>query len=427
MTLQRFGTTAYGNGDVVHVPFVRAGRWVFGTGLRATRADGRPDPAVLRTDRPLGVAPQAEREASAIFARMRDGLATAGSALSQVVRLDQYYPDARNVDPYHVARKRALAGQVAPSTSVIVQDLLNPGISMDVQVLAPTLDSGYAVAALGQDRLNVPATSGYAPCVRAGDLVFVAGQLARDASGGIAPEATVPPGQLWNGTRIKLETDYLVHERLVPALSAAGSALDLVLKAQVYLTHAEDFPAFWQAWSRAFDGKVPPTTVVPVRHPAFGTSAATIEVNLIAAHADARARIRDIDCSVELPGHGMLPARSFDGILFVAGLMGIDDGGLCTAADIKSDAPYYCDSIHAQMTDILAKARTIFAAAGSGLAQVTRALYFLPDLAAFRSVHTAWDPALRAAGLPFTAVGTGAGPLAPGAALVVDLWGHVPD
>lgn len=147
----------------------------------------------------------------------------------------------------------------------------------------------------------------------------------------------------------------------------------------------------------------------------------------IAAHADARARIRDIECPVELPGNDMLPARSFDGILFVAGLMGIDGGGLCPAAATASDAPYYHDSVHAQMTDILVKARTIFAAAGSDLTQVTRVLYFLPDLAAFRSVHTAWDPALRAEGLPFTAVSTGADPLAPGAALVVDLWGHVSD
>jgi len=426
MTVERFGITAYGNGDVVHAPFVRAGKWVFGTGLRAVLPDGRPDPAVLRPDRPLGVAPQAEREAEAIFERMGRSLAEAGSALARVVRLDQYYPDARNVDPYHAARKRALAGQVAPSTSVIVEGLLNPGVAMDVQVLAPTLASGYAIEPLARDRLNVPGTSGYAPCIRAGDLVFVAGQLARDASGGIAPEAMVPPGQLWNGTRIKLETDYLVQKRLVPALSAADSSLELVLKAQVYLSHAADFPAFWQAWSRAFGGKVPPTTVVPVRHPAFGTSAATIEVNLIAAHAQARARIRDIECAVELPGRDMLPARSFDGILFVAGLMGIEDGGVCAAARGDDAAPYYRDGVHAQMTDILAKARTIFAAGGSDLSEVARALYFLPDLASFRSVHTAWDPALRDAGLPFTAVCTGSPPLAPGADLVVDLWGHVP-
>ena len=69
-----------------------------------------------------------------------------------------------------------------------------------------------------------------------------------------------------------------MRKRLVPALEAAGSSLDAVLKAQVYLSHAEDLPFFWQSWAEAFGKRVPPTTVVPVRHPAFGTREATIEV-----------------------------------------------------------------------------------------------------------------------------------------------------
>ncbi len=65
--------------------------------------------------------------------------------MDRVARLDQYYPDARFVDPYHVARKQALAGQVAPSTSVVVDGLLNLDVVlMDVQVMAAAAASGYA-------------------------------------------------------------------------------------------------------------------------------------------------------------------------------------------------------------------------------------------------------------------------------------------
>src|SRR4051812_9653296 len=119
MAIERFGSRAYGSGDVIHTPFVRAGKWVFGTGLRATLANGVMDPDVLREGRPLGAPPKAQREATAIFAGIADNLRAAGSSMAHVARLDQYYPDARFVDPYHVARKKALAGQVAPSTSVI--------------------------------------------------------------------------------------------------------------------------------------------------------------------------------------------------------------------------------------------------------------------------------------------------------------------
>src|SRR5208283_2587457 len=109
MAITRYGTHAYA-AAVVHTPYVRAGRWVIGTGLRATRPDGLLDPEVARPGRPLGVPPQAQREAAAIFCGMEAQLRAAGSALSSVARLDQYYPSPASVDPYHEVRKTALAG-----------------------------------------------------------------------------------------------------------------------------------------------------------------------------------------------------------------------------------------------------------------------------------------------------------------------------
>lgn len=425
MTITRYATRTYADG-VVHAPFVRAGRWVFGTGLRANRSDGVLDPEVTRPGRPLGVPPQAQREAAAIFCDMAVQLEAAGSALSRVARLDQFYPSPAFVDPYHEVRKTALAGQVAPSTSIIASRLLNLDASMDVQVMAATADSGYECRVAGIDRLNVPKTSGYAPCLRVGDMIFVAGQLARDESGNLAPSAIMPKGHQWNGTRIKRETEYLIGERLIPALTAAGSHMGLVLKAQVYLSHNEDLPVFWQTWSQAFKGRVPPTTVVPVCHPAFGSRDATIEVNLIAAHESAAARVQDVECDVALMADDMLPARSFDGVLFVAGLMAVENGGLCDGATAPVSAPFFHDATYAQMADILVKAKRIFAAAGSSLNQVVRALHFHADLAQFRSGFMAWDEDLRRLGIPFSAIEVDPTLFVPGATVILDLWGHVP-
>jgi enamine deaminase RidA (YjgF/YER057c/UK114 family) len=426
MTIERFGTAAYGNGDIIHVPIVRAGNWVFGTGLRATLANGLIDASILKEGRPLDAPPKPQREAQSIFARMRTQLGEAGSGLARVARLDQYYPDPRAVDPYHVARKAALSGQVAPSTSIIVKRLLNLNADMDVQVIAATNASGYAIERVQAD-LGAPQTSGYAPCLRVGDMIFVAGQLARDDSGNIAAQAMPPAGQQWNGTRIKLETDYLFHQRLLPALAAAGSHPDLVLKAQVYLSHPEDLPAFWQSWSQAFGRRIPPTTIVPVCHPAFGTLAATIEVNLIAAHASAHARVRDIACDVELIGRGMVPAVTFDGLLFAAGLMAIDADGLSPAAQSQPSAPFYHDSARAQMADILAKAKRLFTAAGTDLSNVVRALHFHSDLAEFHRTCTQWADASGEVGVPFSAVEVAPQMFVPGARLILDLWGYAPD
>jgi len=218
----------------------------------------------------------------------------------------------------------------------------------------------------------------------------------------------------------------LIQERWVPALSAAGSHMGLVLKAQVYLGHAEELSAFWQTWSRAFSGRVPPTTVVPVRHAAFGTRDATVEINLVAAHESAAARVRDVECDVSLIADDMLAARAFDGLLFVSGLMAIENGGLSRAAVVPADAPFFHDSVHAQMVDILGKATRIFAAAGSSLNQAVRALHFHTDLAQFRSGFMAWDEDLRRQGIPFSAIEVDANLFVPGAGVILDLWGHVP-
>ena len=377
MAIERYAVNTYGTAKIRHAPLVRAGKWIFGTGLRAPRAES-------------------------IFGNLGRALADAGGALSSVVRVDQYFPNRDAVDPYHVARKQAFGGSVPPSTSVLVGGLLEPGALMDVQAMATTLDSSLDARPVQVAGVVAPAASAYSPCTRVGGLVFVAGQLARDGTGGIAPEARVGAGPSSKETRIALETRYLVERRLRPALQAADSDLDLILKAQVYLSHAADLPAFWQVWSECCSGKVPPTLVVPLRHPAFLTEEATIEINVIAASAGARKRIRDIECDVDLVAPGMVPARSFDGLLFVSGLMARNQ-----------------TTARTQMADILGKARKIFAAAGSDLENTVRVLQFHADLGDFPDTFAEWRSAIGDVGLPFSAIEVG------GTSLIVDLWGSV--
>jgi enamine deaminase RidA (YjgF/YER057c/UK114 family) len=320
--------------------FIRVGNWIFGTGVR-------------------------DRNPQELFFHIDTQLRRLGSSMSRVARLDQYYPHAGCVAAYQAARKQAFEGrQVAPSTSVIVSALQDPKADFDVQLMAATCDSGLEPEEIGAG-LNRPETSGYAPCVRVGELVFVAGQLARDGSGALAAQG------------IAAETDYIFRRRLLPALEAADSGPDLVLKAQVYLSGSPS--QLYTVWDNLFEGQVPPTTVVALRHPAFLTPEATVEVNLIAARRSAGSRVRRIE-------HGEARATMLDGLLFVGGLRGAD------------------------LDDVVARARPVFADAGAELSNVVRALVF----------H-APGRRLADARLPFrfTAVEVQAG-------LTVDLWGYAP-
>ena len=322
--------------------FVRVGNWVFGTGVR-------------------------DRNPEELFHHINTELDRLGSAMSLVARLDQYYPHARCAAPYQAARKKVFERrQVAPSTSVIVSGLQDPQAEFDVQVMAATSESGLEPQEIGAG-LNRPETSGYTPCLQVGDLVFVAGQLARDGSGALAARGTAA------------ETDYIFRRRLLPALEAADSGPDLVLKVQVYLSGNESPSRFYTAWENAFDGRVPPTTVVALRHPAFLTPEATVEVNLIAARRSASSRVHRIE-------RGEARASMLDGLLFVGGLDG------------------------ASLDEVVEKAMPLFAEAGTDLSNVVRALVF----------H-AGGGGLADARLPFrfTAVEVQAG-------LTVDLWGYAP-
>ena len=100
----------------------------------------------------------------------------------------------------------------------------------------------------------------YTPAVRAGDLVFAAGQIASDYKTGVAPEARVDPTFPYYGSDIQRQTRY-IPENLQKTFQAAGTALDRVVKAQVFLTDLHLFPGFDEVWREFFPTPPPRTTV----------------------------------------------------------------------------------------------------------------------------------------------------------------------
>ncbi len=82
------------------------------------------------------------------------------------------------------------------------------------------------------------------PAVRAGDFVFVSGQVPVDGDG------VLVQGDVQAQTR-------QVLDNVRSALALAGCRLDQVVKTMVILTDAADFPAFNQAY-RAYFPQLPP-------------------------------------------------------------------------------------------------------------------------------------------------------------------------
>jgi len=93
-----------------------------------------------------------------------------------------------------------------------------------------------------------------------GDLIFAAGQLASDFKTGVPPEARKKDGFPFYGSDIELQTTYIL-ENLKKTFEAAGSSLDHVVKAQVFLTDLNLFHGFDSVWKRYFKQPPPRTTI----------------------------------------------------------------------------------------------------------------------------------------------------------------------
>jgi len=90
--------------------------------------------------------------------------------------------------------------------------------------------------------------------------VFAAGQIASDYRTGVPPQARKQAGFPFYGSDIELQTAYVL-DNLKKTFGAAGSSLDHVVKAQVFLTDLDNFHGFDTVWKRYFKVPPPRTTI----------------------------------------------------------------------------------------------------------------------------------------------------------------------
>jgi enamine deaminase RidA (YjgF/YER057c/UK114 family) len=417
-----------GKGNVLYAPGVRAGRWVFATGQKGTDDHaGGMAPAVMRPGAPNRDKPKLRREAEQIFHNAAGILKAGGSDLRSIVRVDQNYTSGRAVESYHDARRAILEDHIPPSTSTLAQGFLLPGQEIEVHMLGIVPQGKFRPQHIRPADHAVHPTSGYSLALAAGDFVFVAGRMADSFTfgEGLAKEARLPAGHLWKGLPVKLEAEFIVREKIVPALKAAGSSLMNVVKCQVYMRDPDDFAAFNEVWAKFFPKAPPATTLIPTATPGFFLADARVEINTIALRDAGKTAKQVIDAGVVPAYAGHTQAVRAGDLLFISGLLPIDGDGLIEGARIDPDRPYFGSSVQAQMDYMLVNAQKLCKAAGTSLANVTRIQQFHTDLREFYPAYQVWQQHLPGQHLPFSAVEVPFLP-APGCTVQLDLWVYVP-
>lgn len=410
-----------GGTDIEYAQGIRAGSWLFLTGHEASDfQNGIAAEVAGNPGLPLGGAPRLRREADYVLGRIAKLIAAEGGDLRHVVRVDQYYPSALAVNPYQRARKALLKEYVPPSTSVLMEELAVVGANLDLSVLAVLPGDGREPRPAAEGSVPVPQHSGFIPSLVMGDYVFVAGQMPNnEAMNGLDPAAYRAPNAVWNGTDIRLQTEFLITGRLKPALEAGGSSLKNAVKAQVYLTDIQDLPEFIDVWNGHFAQSPCALTVVATKGLALLES--KIEINIFGVRDKGNTR-KEVIAHKRSEAMRLGPAAVRAGdLLCLSALYAADEKGALTAASSSAGLSYFGVPVQHQMRAILDAADEICRAAGTSLANVTRAHHFFGDLHGLHPALKIWQERLANAPIPFGAVRTPAMAI-PGCDVIVDAW-----
>jgi len=112
-------------------------------------------------------------------------------------------------------------------------------------------------------------------------------------------------------------------------------------------------------------------------------------------------------------------------LLFISGLMAVDEAGLVEAARLNPSQPYFGSAVQAQMDVLLENAQKICRAAGTSLANAVRIQQYHTDLRDFFPAYQVWERHLPGCYLPFSAVEVPFLPV-PGVCVQLDLWVYAP-
>jgi enamine deaminase RidA (YjgF/YER057c/UK114 family) len=420
-----------GSGKVKFAQGVKAGRWIFATGLMAQDFVNGIAPDVLLQRAPHSGLPKREREAARIFENLDGVLRAGGTDRANLVRTDQYYTTVKAVPPYQHVRREFLRGRIPPSTSITQKGLLLPAADINVQAMAVVPEKGFEVEHLKHEQLKGRPTSGYSPALTVGDFIFIPGITSMAVGdeprrNGIAAAALMEEGVQWGGQPIKLETEFIITQRIARSLELAGARLEDVVHAQVYLTDPEDYSAFNAVWSRHFSKSEPTLSIIPCIEHGLAPYDGKIEINVLAMKPGSAAKKRHIDAGVVTAFRHQPQALRAGDLLFMSGLMAGDRDGLVPAAAEDPRQPWFSSSPQAQAQFIIDNIARLCEAAGSSLANVVRVAQFHTDIREFHPVYKVWERALGGRALPFSAVEVPSPLPVPGATILIEAWAYAP-
>jgi enamine deaminase RidA (YjgF/YER057c/UK114 family) len=326
-----------------------------------------------------------ELQTAYILENLKRTFEAAGSSLDNVVKAQVFLTDLNLFHVFDSVWKRYF--KVPPArttigcTGLLVRDTL-----VEIDLIGYVPRSGGLTHKLVTSSAPRPLAN-YNEAFVVGDLVFTAGQLASDFKGGVPSEARKHQSFPYYGSDIELQTAYIL-ENFKKTFEAAGSSLDHVLKAQVFLTDLHNFHGFDSVWKRYL--KVPPPRTT-IGCTGLLVKDTLIEIDLIGYVPRSGLKHEVIKSSAPRPLAHYNEAFTLSNYVFAAGQIASDYAtGVPQQARKHASFPYYGSDIELQTAYVLDNLKKTFEAAGSSLDQVVKAQVFLTDLNNFHGFDSVW-------------------------------------
>ncbi len=360
-----------------------------------------------------------KRQTDFILKNLAKTFKAAGTSLDNVVKAQVFMMDLDDFDAFDEVWKQYFKTP-PPRTTVGTTGLLVKDTLVEIDLIAYVPKKGGGVKAEAVKSAAPRPLANYTEAVRVGDLVFAAGQFASDFKTGIAPEAKVDPVFPYYGSDIKRQTDFIL-KNLAKTFKAAGTSLDNVVKAQVFMMDLKDFNAFDEVWKQHFKTPPPRTTV--------GTTGllvkdTLVEIDLIAHVPKKGVKAKAVKSAAPRPLAHYTEAVRVGDLVFAAGQLASDfKTGIPPEARVDPAFPYYGSDIKRQADFILKNLKKTFEAAGGSLDNVVKAQVFMMDLKDFNAFDEVWKQHFKTPP-PRTTVGT-TGLLVKDTLVEIDLIGAV--
>jgi enamine deaminase RidA (YjgF/YER057c/UK114 family) len=324
-----------------------------------------------------------------VLENLKKTFEAAGSSFDHAVKAQVFLTDLKNFHGFDTVWKRYF--KVPPPRSTIgCTGLLVKDTLVEIDLIGYVPRNG-----LKHQTITSAAPSplaNYSEAFVVGDLIFAAGQLASDFKSGVPAEARKHENFPFYGSDIELQTVYVL-ENLKKTFEAAGSSLDCVVKAQVFLTDLKNFHGFDTVWKRYFMVPPPRTTIGCTGLLVRDT---LVEIDLIGYVPRNGLKHEVITSSAPRPLAHYSEAFTLGNKVFAAGQIASDYvNGVPAEARKHEKFPFYGSDIERQTAYILTNLKKTFEAAGSSLDHVVKAQVFLTDLNNFHGFDMVWKRYFR--------------------------------